>query len=47
MAVDKKKFVILNLLDMSAAFDTVDHTMLLRKLEQAFGVGVCVLYWLQ
>ena len=34
------------LLDMSAAFDTVDHKFLLERLEVSFGVKGLVLAWL-
>ena len=44
-AVDNKSCVMLVLLDLSAAFDTVDHTLLLHRLESTFGVTGMALEW--
>jgi len=46
MAFDRGDIAALALLDCSAAFDTVDHDILLRKLSQSFGVGGTALQWL-
>ena len=40
-----KKQVVLLLLDLSAAFDTINHTTLLRKLRVQFGINSTVLNW--
>ena len=40
--LDKKRGVILVLLDLSAAFDTIDHD-LLQRLEESLGVKGTVL----
>jgi len=45
-AADTQKVTLLGLLDMSAAFDTVDHKILLKRLEVSFGVKGQALAWL-
>ena len=44
-AVDQKRIVALVLLDLSAAFDTVDHVTLLSVLQTRFGVDGEALMW--
>jgi hypothetical protein len=46
-AVDDKKLTTLISLDISAAFDTISHTILLMRLEKEFGVEGKALSWLQ
>lgn len=46
-AADKGKVTLLGLLDMSAAFDTVDHAILISRLEVSFGLRGTVLSWIQ
>ena len=43
---DSKKNVILMSFDLSSAFDTVDHTQLIEKLQYRFGIDGTVLFWL-
>src|SRR6218665_1353768 len=45
-AADQGRVSLLGLLDMSAAFDTVDHDILLRHLETSFGLTGSVISWL-
>ena len=46
-AVDKDGGAILILLDLSAAFDTIDHDKLLHLLETSFGVTGLALLWVK
>ena len=47
MAADAGEVTLLGLLDMSAAFDTVDHSILVNRLETSFGFSGSVLSWLE
>ena len=37
-AVDNRKCVVLSLLDFGAAFDTIDHKTLFKRLQDNFGI---------
>ena len=46
-SIDDKQCVVLLLLDLSAAFDTIDHKILLHRLRSRFGIKGKALSWLQ
>ena len=39
--------VLLSLLNLTAAFDTVDHDVLLQRLENTFGFSCSLLQWIR
>ena len=45
-AADRQRVTLLGLLDLSAAFDCVDHALLLNRLQQGFGIDGTALRWL-
>ena len=45
-AADGRRVTLLGLLDMSAAFDCLDHDLLLQRLEKNFGLTGVVLRWM-
>ena len=45
-SIDQGNVAALVMLDLSAAFDTVDHTRLLTRLEQQYGLEGRVLQWI-
>ena len=47
IAADHGNVTLLGLLDMSAAFDTVDHSILLDRLGTSFGLNGTALAWLR
>ncbi|GFR87708.1 reverse transcriptase [Elysia marginata] len=46
-AADAKQPTLLVLLDLSAAFDTIDHELLLSRLDYRFGISGAALQWLR
>ena len=47
LACDRGQVSLFALLDLSAAFDTVDHEILLDRLHQAFGIRGSALEWIR
>ncbi|KXJ24833.1 putative RNA-directed DNA polymerase from transposon BS [Exaiptasia diaphana] len=44
-SLDRRQCVAMLFLDLSAAFDTVDHSILLNRLRYKFGVSGSALQW--
>ena len=44
-ALDSGDLAVLTLLVLSAAFDSIDHSMLLRRLQTTYGLNGCVINW--
>ena len=47
IAADQGRLTLLGMLDLSAAFDCVDHGILLSRLETSFGFAGLVLDWMR
>ena len=45
MAADRGQLTLLMMLDLSAVFDTVDHAILLARLNTSFGLSDTALKW--
>jgi len=45
-AADRQDVTLLGLLDLSAAFDCVDHDILISRLQQSFGIRGTTLSWI-
>ena len=45
LAMDSKKGTILVIIDLSSVFDTIDHSILLSRLELRYGITSVVFEW--
>ncbi|GFS07822.1 reverse transcriptase-like protein [Elysia marginata] len=46
-SMDQKEICVMTLLDLSAAFNTIDRNILLTRLNQTFGLSGTVLQWFE
>ena len=46
LAADRGMVTLLGLLDLSAAFDCVDHRIFLRRMEVSFGISATAIAWI-
>jgi len=46
-AADRREVTLLGLLDFSAAFDCVDHDILIKRLQQSFSIRGNALAWIR
>ena len=46
-AIDNGNLSLLTLLDLSAAFDTIDHSILLERLQTSFGISGLPIKWVK
>ena len=47
LMIDGKSHVVLMLLDLSAAFDTINHKILISKLQKLYGFNGLILQWIK
>ena len=47
LMVDSKTHVVLMLLDLSAAFDTINHKLLIKRLKKDYGIDGFILQWIE
>ena len=45
--LDKGKVIMLVLLDLSSAFDSIDHEILVERMQKDFGITSCAKNWLE
>ncbi len=46
-AMDNQNITLMLLLDLSAAFDTIDHDILLNRLKERCGIGGTIIKWMK